>query len=105
MTRLDDIYIAYGISNDIKTGNLDIQLPIKAIVDFMADDFPDYVLQYKEYLRRKSENSEDNRYPLWAFEFITFDGDEWTLKFVDGKLVSRRIKNAVPGCDRIEYID
>lgn len=98
MTKVDDVYVA--IYDDRLT---EIQMSVGAIVAFLAKDYPEYIDEYKEYLKRKKLNDGDAFYPFMSFTSFCYEGETWILDFVKGKLVSKTIKAGITGSDETIY--
>jgi len=94
--KLDSIYIGYRNLN-----NSDFEMPIEAVVGILAVDFPVIKNAYAMHLERK-EKQKHLDYSIEADIQAPFFGaigsvDVWTLKFVDGRLVSRSVYSEVDG--------
>jgi len=104
MIRSNDVYIAYFEGKHLHE-NFDVQMPIKAVIDFMAPDFPEYIDQYKEYLKR-TKISYDNPFdPFCAFDYAIIEGEYWILKFVNDELAYRMILHELDSSKRIDYFE
>jgi len=86
--KLDSIYIGYR-----NLDNSDIAMSIETMVGILSKDFPEFKERYALYLYRKEYNKrmglDNGAFPLGAFSTVLGRSDIWTLKFVDGHLVSR----------------
>lgn len=106
MIRSNDVYIAYFEGKRLHE-NFDVQMPVKAVIDFMAPDFPEYIDQYKEYLKRTKISYPPGHegYPFWAFDYAIIEGEYWILKFVDDELAYRMILHELDSSKRIDYFE
>ena len=94
--KLDSIYIGYR-----NLDNSDFEMPIEAVVGILAIDYPSIRKAYGKYAERKDRQKHID-YLTDGYVQAAFGGrigrvDIWTLKFVDGRLVSRSVYSEVYG--------